>query len=244
MTVGPQLDPEDGSLRHRPASRARLARYGFAALASLVAFVTMLVFVPLIDEPLYAILVGAVAVTVWYGGFGPALLGVGIGWSLCYLVFVGEPEYLDSGTDEDILRWGSSVIVGLGVVWVSVVLHRGRERAAIAAEEARGVGPRDDGAPGAGDGAVRRGDADRRRPRARRADAGAARRPRRRTRARRRRRARHRRPPERRSARRTSRAFGSPSGRARRSHRRPRPGRPFACWIARPSSASIRTAQP
>jgi serine phosphatase RsbU (regulator of sigma subunit)/anti-sigma regulatory factor (Ser/Thr protein kinase) len=137
VTVGPQFDPDDGRLRHRPASRARLARYGFGVVASLVAFVTMLVFVPLIDEPLYAMLVGAVAVTIWYGGFGPGLLAVGIGWSFCFLVFVGEPEALDSGSDEDVLRWGSSVIISLGVVWVSVVLHRGRERAAIAAEEAQ-----------------------------------------------------------------------------------------------------------
>ena len=134
--MAPPPDSSGDGRAHRQATRASLARYGFASVASLVAFVTMLVFVPLVDEPVYALLVGAVAVTVWYGGFGPGLVGVILGWALSFVVFVGDPEAPDSGTDEELLRWGASVIVGFGVVWVSVAMRRGRERAAIAADQA------------------------------------------------------------------------------------------------------------
>lgn len=127
---------DDGTSTYRPARRAPLTRYGFAAVVALVSFMTMLVFVPVIDEPIYVLLVGAIAVTVWYGGLGPGVLGVAIGWSLCYVVFVGDPEAIDTGTDEELLRFGASALVGIGVVWVSIVMRRGRERAVIAAGEA------------------------------------------------------------------------------------------------------------
>jgi serine phosphatase RsbU (regulator of sigma subunit)/anti-sigma regulatory factor (Ser/Thr protein kinase) len=120
----------------RFAQRARLARYGFGSVTALVAFVTMLMFVPVIDEPLYALVVGAVAVTVWYGGLGPGLFAVVIGWSLSFVVFVGEPASIDLNDDTGLIRWAASAIVGLGVVWVAVVMRRGRERAALAADEA------------------------------------------------------------------------------------------------------------
>jgi serine phosphatase RsbU (regulator of sigma subunit)/anti-sigma regulatory factor (Ser/Thr protein kinase) len=131
--TAPEAEPE---VAYRPASRAGLARYAFAALSSLVALATMLVFEPLIGEPVFAFLVGAVAVTVWYGGFGPGILGVVVGWSLAFVIFVGEPASIDRGDDDDLLRWGATVIVALGVAWVSIVMRRGRERAATAADVA------------------------------------------------------------------------------------------------------------
>src|SRR5687768_14958827 len=89
------LDYEEGA-ESRFAHRARLARYGFGSVTALVAFVTMLVFVPVVEEPQYALLVGAVAVTVWYGGLGPGVFAVTIGWSLTFVVFVGDPATIDA----------------------------------------------------------------------------------------------------------------------------------------------------
>jgi serine phosphatase RsbU (regulator of sigma subunit)/anti-sigma regulatory factor (Ser/Thr protein kinase) len=132
---------QDASLEHpsgyRPPSRAFLVRYAFGVVAAVASLATIGVFVPLIGEPLYPLLVGAVAVTVWYGGFGPALLVVLTGWAAAFGFFVGDPEVVDSGTDEELLRWAASLVVGLAVVWVSAVMRRGRERAGIAADEAQ-----------------------------------------------------------------------------------------------------------
>lgn len=86
---------------------------------------------PLTDVTPYALLVGAVAVAVWYGGFGPGLLVVGIEWSLSRLVVSPADGFVFEEHDE--YRWAASLIVALIVVWVSLVMRRGQQRAATAA---------------------------------------------------------------------------------------------------------------
>jgi serine phosphatase RsbU (regulator of sigma subunit)/anti-sigma regulatory factor (Ser/Thr protein kinase) len=129
-------NPADESSGYGPVSKSTVARYGFAVAAALAALLTALLFVSLTDTPVYALLVGAVAVTVWYGGFGPGLLVVAIGWASSLVLFVGEPGSVDVGSEEDLLLWSAPLIVALGVVWVSVVMRSGRQRAATAADVA------------------------------------------------------------------------------------------------------------
>jgi serine phosphatase RsbU (regulator of sigma subunit)/anti-sigma regulatory factor (Ser/Thr protein kinase) len=126
----------DHGSAYRPVRRAFPIRYAFAVVAASAALAMAGVFASYVDDPLYAFLVGAVAATVWYGGFGPGLLVVFIGWTAAFGFFVGDAEVVDGGTDEELARWVASLVVGLGVVWVSVVMRRGRERAGIAADEA------------------------------------------------------------------------------------------------------------
>jgi GAF domain-containing protein/anti-sigma regulatory factor (Ser/Thr protein kinase) len=121
---------------HRPTRRALLTRYGFAVIAAVGCLAAMAVFDSASGDPIYAFLVGAVAVTVWYGGFGPALLLVFIGWSAGYALFLGDAALVDRGSDDDLMRWAASLIIGLGVIWVSTVMRVGRERAGIAADVA------------------------------------------------------------------------------------------------------------
>jgi serine phosphatase RsbU (regulator of sigma subunit)/anti-sigma regulatory factor (Ser/Thr protein kinase) len=123
----------DGADRYGQARKAALARYGFAVVATLAAVLTALVLLSVTDTPVYALLVGAVAVTVWYGGFGPGLVAVTIGWALSFVLFVGEPASLDLDGEKDLLPWSAGLIVVLGIVWVSDVMRRGQERAATAA---------------------------------------------------------------------------------------------------------------
>jgi serine phosphatase RsbU (regulator of sigma subunit)/anti-sigma regulatory factor (Ser/Thr protein kinase) len=85
------------------------------------------------DGPQYALYVGAVAVAVWYGGFGPGLLTVVLSWSLSPLV-MSQGGVVVEGSDA--IRWVSSLVVALIVVWVSLVMRRGRQRAVSAAVEA------------------------------------------------------------------------------------------------------------
>jgi GAF domain-containing protein/anti-sigma regulatory factor (Ser/Thr protein kinase) len=87
------------------------------------------------DTPPYSLLVGAVAVSVWYGGFGPGLLAVAICWSGAAVMLSNRPLAFD---EQDEFVWTTSLVVGLVVVWVSLVMRRGQERAAsaaVAAEE-------------------------------------------------------------------------------------------------------------
>ncbi len=84
------------------------------------------------DEPLYALLVGAVAVAVWYGGFLPGVVAIVIGWSLSPLLVTSRLGFAEN----DDVRWAVSLVVALVVVWVSFVMRRGQERAATAAAAA------------------------------------------------------------------------------------------------------------
>jgi serine phosphatase RsbU (regulator of sigma subunit)/anti-sigma regulatory factor (Ser/Thr protein kinase) len=127
---------EDAS-GYGPVAKSAKARYGFAVVAAVASILCALVFLPLTDSPAYALLVGAVAVTVWYGGFGPGLVVVTIGWTASFVLFVGEPELVDAGGEGDLLRWSAPLIVALGVVWVSVVMRKARERAASAVDFAQ-----------------------------------------------------------------------------------------------------------
>lgn len=123
-----------GSARYGLTARTAPARYGVAAALAIVAVVIGRVLMPHTDGPQYALVVGAVAVAVWYGGFGPGLLAVVVGWSLGPIVMSrGEGVGLDA---EDELPWVTSLIVALVVVWVSLIMRRGQERAATAAVEA------------------------------------------------------------------------------------------------------------
>ena len=128
--------PEESSA-YGLLTRSTVAAYGFAVLLALAAlFLSRLVDYGS-QEPLYAGLVGAVAVSIWYGGSGPGFLTVVVAWGLApvFLYPNGSFSFRDG---EDLDRWGVGLVVALLVVWVSVVMRRGQERAAtaaIAAEE-------------------------------------------------------------------------------------------------------------
>jgi serine phosphatase RsbU (regulator of sigma subunit)/anti-sigma regulatory factor (Ser/Thr protein kinase) len=121
------------SQRYRPLSRPFLARYGGAAVLALAALIGARLLFPLADAPVYSLLVGAVAVSVWYGGLGPGLLALAIGWSVAPFLLIGEGEAAGLHNEDDLFKWGVPLAVGLIVVWVSVIMRRGQERAATAA---------------------------------------------------------------------------------------------------------------
>jgi serine phosphatase RsbU (regulator of sigma subunit)/anti-sigma regulatory factor (Ser/Thr protein kinase) len=116
-----------------------MARYGFAIVATIVALVSKALLLQVDDAPFYALLIGAVAVTVAYGGLGPGVVSVLLGWSVSLLVFVGEPWAVDVGGEEDLLFWSTSLAVAAAVVWVAVALRRGHERAGMAVDVAEGT---------------------------------------------------------------------------------------------------------
>jgi GAF domain-containing protein/anti-sigma regulatory factor (Ser/Thr protein kinase) len=117
--------------RYGPVTRTVLARYGVVTILALSALALARLLMPLTDDPPYALLVGAVAVAIWYGGFAPGLLTVAVAWSLSPIVLTQSGGI--GFAENDAYRWWISMGVGLLVVWVSLVMRRGHERAATAA---------------------------------------------------------------------------------------------------------------
>src|SRR5919109_3331408 len=111
------------SRRYGPLSRPLLARYGGAAVLSLAAVVAARLLFPLADRPVYSLLLGAAAVSVWYGGFGPGLVAIAIGWSLAPFLLIVAGDEPGLHDQDDLFTWGVPLAVALVVVWVSVIMR-------------------------------------------------------------------------------------------------------------------------
>ena len=106
-------------------------RYGFALVGSGMGVAFSALLTP-DDAPIYALLVGVVAVSVWYGGIGPGLTAVAFGWGLELFVLRADDGFGGFETT----RWALTLAVALSVVWVSLILTVARERATMAASDA------------------------------------------------------------------------------------------------------------
>ena len=111
--------------------RSWFLRYGFAIALAAVGVLASEALTP-DDADLYVVLVGVVAVTVWLGGVGPALVAVAAGWTFELLDQVSSGEF----QGVEVTRWSATMAIALGVVLVSEVLRRGREQATAAASAA------------------------------------------------------------------------------------------------------------
>ncbi len=105
-------------------------RYGFAVVASGVGVALSALLTPH-EAPIYALLVGVVAIAIWYGGLGPGLTAVAVGWALELLVLAEE----DGVRGLELTRWAVTLAIALTVIWVSIVLRLRSERATSAASE-------------------------------------------------------------------------------------------------------------
>jgi serine phosphatase RsbU (regulator of sigma subunit)/anti-sigma regulatory factor (Ser/Thr protein kinase) len=111
-----------------------VAAYGFAIAIGLgSAIVSRFAEYEPGNEPVYAFLVGAVAISVWYGGAPSGLITLAIGWSLAPFVLYPDRTFSFREPD-DLDRWALSLVAALAVVWVSLVMRRGQTRAATAAD--------------------------------------------------------------------------------------------------------------
>ncbi len=121
------------------ASRSWQARYGFALATTLCSIGVSLAFLSASDAPVYSLLVGAVAISAWYGGLGPGLLAIACGWGLSLLLFVGPSGHPGAGSAGDLVRWLLPLVVAVAVVWVSIAMRMGRERAVGAVQDLEGI---------------------------------------------------------------------------------------------------------
>ena len=127
-------DDRLGEFAERDKRTAR-ERYGLALLLTVGGFVITLGLLPVSNTPIYAPLIGALAVTAWLGGVGPAAVSLVIGWGLAFWLLVGPHGGLDLGSADDITRWAVNGVIGILIVVVAGVLRIGRERAAEVAVE-------------------------------------------------------------------------------------------------------------
>ena len=123
-----------GEFAERDTRSAR-ERYGLALLLTVGAFVITLTLLPVSGDPIYAPLIGAVAVAAWLGGVGPAALSLAVGWALALQLLVGSRGGLDIGDREDLIRWGVNLAIGALIVAIAGVLRIGRQRASDVAVE-------------------------------------------------------------------------------------------------------------
>ena len=127
---------DDPRALHAISRKPMVLRYAFAFLATLAAVTAQVALTDELTVSVYSILVGAVALAVWYGGFGPGFLSVIVGWAGAYLFVVHERADLGMTAREAWIQWGIALAVALGMLWVSLALRRGRARSAEAADNA------------------------------------------------------------------------------------------------------------
>jgi serine phosphatase RsbU (regulator of sigma subunit)/anti-sigma regulatory factor (Ser/Thr protein kinase) len=121
----------------RPSLRSRstLARYLFGVVATTAALL-ITVALSVTDEPIYALLIGAVALTAWYGGVGPSVVAIALGWAGAVWLLVDPRWSLSLRDAEDIRRWWINLAVVIAIAALSCVLRARQERTAAAISSA------------------------------------------------------------------------------------------------------------
>jgi GAF domain-containing protein/anti-sigma regulatory factor (Ser/Thr protein kinase) len=130
------LSTRQRARRLAPRTRGVVSAGVVGALIGVSGVIVAAAVLPLTDEATYAPLVGAVTLAVWFaGGIGGATAVVA-GWGLAYWALT-PPSWTFSGSpSDDLMRWATSLIVGLVVAGVGWTMRRGHERAAHAADRA------------------------------------------------------------------------------------------------------------
>ncbi len=131
----PRQRPQEDRRRPKPV----LVRY-LVALAAATAgvLVTVALFESSIsDQPIYAPLLAAVALTSWYGGLGPSALVIALGWTAALLLLVSPEGDLAIGNSDDLVRWTINLVVALVLAAIGGLLRFREERSAVEAESAR-----------------------------------------------------------------------------------------------------------
>jgi GAF domain-containing protein/anti-sigma regulatory factor (Ser/Thr protein kinase) len=121
----------------RPTRRSWRERYGLALLATTSGFLATAALLEIVVEPIYAPMIGAVLLSAWLGGVGPAAVSLIFGWAVALWVVVEPRGSLQLGESDEMTRWSVNLAVGALIVAVAAVLRVSRERAMEAAEEAQ-----------------------------------------------------------------------------------------------------------
>jgi serine phosphatase RsbU (regulator of sigma subunit)/anti-sigma regulatory factor (Ser/Thr protein kinase) len=122
-----------------PVPKAPVVRYlvALAAAAAGVLVTVALYQSSLSEQPIYAPLLAAVALSSWYGGFGPSALVVVVGWSAALVVLTAPGEDVAFSNTDDLVRWLINLLVALILAGVGGLLRYREERSAVEVESTR-----------------------------------------------------------------------------------------------------------
>ena len=121
------------------APKPAIVRYLVAVAASVAGVVvTEAIFESgVADQPIYAPLIAVVALTSWYGGFGPSALAIVLCWTSALLLLDEPRGEFSFGTTDDMVRWWINLAVVLVIAAVGGILRTRMERSAVEADTAR-----------------------------------------------------------------------------------------------------------
>jgi len=131
--------PDEHPRRPRAQSKPARVRYLVAVAASVAGIlITEAIFDSGVSEqPIYAPLIAVVALTSWYGGFGPSAVAIVLCW-FSALFLLDEPRgELGFGESEDLVRWWINLAAVLVIAVVGGILRGRWERTAVEADTAR-----------------------------------------------------------------------------------------------------------
>ena len=113
-------------------SRTFVRRYGVAVICALSGLLLARLIVAYADAPLYSLLLGAVVVSVFYGGVGPGLVTTAIAWTVAPFMLVPPGTQAGINSRNELWRWAIPLAVALMVIWINLLVRRTQERAATA----------------------------------------------------------------------------------------------------------------
>ncbi len=137
------MTSRDEHTRRRRASirapKPALLRYLVAVAASIAGvLIAQAIFESGVSEqPIYAPLLAAAALTSWYGGFGPSALAIALCWTSALLLLDEPRGQLGFGDTEDMVRWSINLAFVLVIAGIGGLVRIREERSAVAADTAR-----------------------------------------------------------------------------------------------------------
>ncbi|HEX4746428.1 MAG TPA: SpoIIE family protein phosphatase [Gaiellaceae bacterium] len=131
------MTPRSDDLQREEHLRSWRVRYGLALLTTTAALLVCLALLEVSDAPIYAPLVGAVAISAWLGGVGPAFLSLAAGWFGAIWLLVYPRGSLGASDTDDMTRWSVNLAVAALIVVIAGGMQLGRRRAVDVALEAR-----------------------------------------------------------------------------------------------------------
>ena len=115
---------DEHARRERVAVRApkpAFLRYFVAVVASTagIGIAEALVESPVGEQPLYAPLIAAAAITSWYGGFGPSALSIALSWTAALFVLETPRGSLAFGDSNSVVRWWVNLFFAVLIAWAA-----------------------------------------------------------------------------------------------------------------------------
>lgn len=134
--VGMEARKPPGTQDVRPSRRGRIAAALFGVGVGVAAVGVSSLALTVSDGVTYTPLIGAVLVAVWFAGGVGGGAALVTGWALAEWAMTSPRMSFEIHARDDLVRWVTSLLVGILVAAVGVLMRRAHQRAADAAHRA------------------------------------------------------------------------------------------------------------